>query len=264
MTSDNKYAYDVKREWRRTIWKEIAARVPAPLPAAKVVYLAGPNNYDCWEATKHGFSPRNMTIVERDGDLARSLRKRFWRQVVVEGDLCEVLVSLAIRERIDVVIADFVSGLTDKMLLEMSFALASPGLKNATVVVNLQCGREHAKHDFSRLLVRVFKEQGLTQHRGKQFLVGCSELTSRGFAAQGWSRDSQAAWANAQFLRWHATARCGRYKAESGKLTFDTVVFKNDHDTTMEADAVSGLASEYAPTTRAIAAARAVRTMSTA
>lgn len=259
MTGKESYAYENKRQWRREVWDAVAKRVSNP-STARVVYLAGPENFDAWEALKRGFKSQNMIAVERDSEAAKVLRKNI-DQPVVGGDFWDVVMALAITEKVDVVIADFISGLTDSILFKGAAAMTMPNLQGAVVAMNLQRGRENPKHKHAYSLVKQRKLEDWDEHRGKLALFGMANLHAHYLCEQNnWAFEEQVRLVDQQFFDWWRESARGSYKSESGRLTFDTVIFQNRSLCQSGAVTVDQWKRELSNSLRAIAAARAVRT----
>ena len=232
------YAYDAKRQWRSGLWKKISARTVNPRDA-RVVYLAGPNNFDAWEAEKNGFRRANMIAVERDEEVARHLRASGVR--TVKGKFWEVALAIASEERIDVLLGDFVSGITDSLLSDGSIVLALPTTLGAVVALNLQRGRENPHHVLTKSYLRLYRDRDdFDPHRGKMalWLLSCSltrMLRAQHRGAMFNDDDAIARQNSLQFFNWWNESARSSYRAESGHLVFDSVVFTNKHSATVSA-----------------------------
>jgi hypothetical protein len=260
------YGYDVKKQWRKEQWQAIAKRVACPR-SARVIYLAGPDNFDVWEAKKVGFIGSKMIAVERDEETARDLR-RGTDQVVVTGGFWDVVAAYALRERIDVVVGDFVSGITDEILFCGAATLLQPHLQGSVVAINLQRGRESRHHAHAHSLIEQRMAQDWDPHRGKLTLFGWANVHAHFLAKQnGWSEQEKSYFVGRQFSKWWDGCCRGTYPAESGKLKFDSLIFQNvaiaavgEPLSREDREACSAYRLDLAPTTRAIAAAKATRT----
>jgi len=134
------YRFGNKAQWRRTVWNEIARRVPDRKNAV-VLYLAGPENYDKAEAVRRGFDSRNLIAVERNISIATKLRKE--GQLCVVGDFGEVLLNWPVQLPISVAFADVQHNCEWEKVQPYYLAyFFGTNVKGSVLVVNLLRGRE--------------------------------------------------------------------------------------------------------------------------
>lgn len=160
------YDFAAKRHWRRWVWNRIAERTKNPRDAL-VLFLAGPEAPDIDVARAHGFRAQNMIAVERDPRVVSRLRGR--KVLTIEGDLLQTLEAWPASRRVDVLLADLCSGLTQSTQ-EISRLLTLHGaFSDATIAVNLLRGREAAAGPLMTV-ARNFM-LGNQKHRGEAFAV---------------------------------------------------------------------------------------------
>lgn len=130
-----------QRPWTPSIhMPRWASRITISPREAVVLYLPGPMDLDRAEALRRGFSSLNLIGVERNDDLATSLRKR--GVLCIHGNLLQTARAMCRNHRVDVIYGDFVSGLERKTLLGIVNLLTFPNLRDTVFVFNFQRGRD--------------------------------------------------------------------------------------------------------------------------
>jgi len=129
-----------KNAWRDFIFAHLCARVPRELrPTKKILCLGGANNLEPKAYIDHGFSPANITSVERDVSIQDRFRESAYALGIqpVVGELRD----LCSEERFDIVSLDYTGPIgKDKIFDIMSILLAN----DALVVMNCEQKREQA------------------------------------------------------------------------------------------------------------------------
>jgi hypothetical protein len=169
-----------------------------------------------------------------------------------------------------------VSGLTDEFASRGHLLLCCPTTRGAVIAFNFQRGRENPKHALASGFIRWAVAESLPKHRGDLAIVLLSNLVARAFLHEfDWKTKSARLEALAEklLLKWTTGAPRSTYTSQSGKVKFDSVVFRNEHDCFIQ-DHKFTAASERAElaqrlpsvvsAARHLAAAKAVHKMVTA
>lgn len=152
------YKFGQKNNWRRWLWNNIVKRkIDKPLKECLVLYLAGESDLDRKVAVEKGFHPNNLIAVEKDKQVVKSLRDR--GVICIHGDFIEVLKAFYWTDAtIDVLIADFCGGFTNKNTKMIDALCAKYLPKQSLVALNLLRGRESGnaipitcKYEFEKL-----------------------------------------------------------------------------------------------------------------
>lgn len=165
-----------KNQWRREAWNRIAELTP-DRHNALVVYLPGFEDLDRPEALRRGFRDANLIAIERDPETAQSLRCS--GRTVIQGDLLETLTFWPSHRKVAVVVADLQSGLADGARNLAMLTQLCPALNDATLLVNLQRGRESGPE--SQVLIAAMRQMGGTDsyHEALRLWGLCSDSVNR-------------------------------------------------------------------------------------
>ena len=128
-----------KKHWRKTVWNEIARRVPNRKDAL-VLYLPGSTDLDRPVATdsKRGFHDANLIAVDRDDTVATYLRKK--GRTVINNDLVSVMYNWPEKHPVSVIFADLQCGMIP-YVWELLEAYAENSAFDGTVLaINLMRG----------------------------------------------------------------------------------------------------------------------------
>lgn len=136
------YKNGQKNNWRRTVWNHLARNVRQTMPVrdAIVLYLPGSADLDRPQALRRGFTDANMIVCERDQALCGALRKN--RRNVVSGDLLEILKAWPKDRAVGAIVADLQCGWSRYIELIIFVWMANPALAKATLLLNMQRGRD--------------------------------------------------------------------------------------------------------------------------
>jgi len=219
------YNFGQKNHWRRWLHNRIAERLRVPAREAVVLYLAGEQDLDRREFLRRGYRPDNLIAVDLDGAVVATLRRR--GVIAIEGDIATI--ARVWPRRLDVVIADFTSGLRNKLFLEV--ADATCGNPGPVWAVNLLRGREEGGNQIigEKLNIAGYEPQaaGMEKHRGLRMLIGIPAALASG-VMQG---VPYATW-RGSYLRLvdeyaeRSNPAFYSYLSTSGQV-FDTVVFES-------------------------------------
>lgn len=247
-----------KNHWRRWQWNRITERIEQNNKKTKdavVLYLAGKDNADLLEAERRGFDKRNMIAVDLDDKVINHLRRD--GITCFKSKLSDAIFAWKGDPKIDVIIADFCSGIMQEQFLFAYSLLLSSGLyhRKTVVSVNLQRGRDKCFSD----TYRVWRDQlcvDVTKHRG----VGFINLLFDIFLKISKEKHTVEKYieTNNMFKRW-VNPVFNEYK--SGKqLTFDSCVFSACN--LVDSGRVKNVVNYQmlSNTIRLISAAKAIRT----
>lgn len=140
MDTGKNYKFGSKNNWRRWEWNRIDELLPVPRKEATVLYLPGEQDLDRVEAVRRGFSDNLLFAVDRDGQVIDSLRDR--QVSALRGNIIDVL--YAWKGTIDVVVADFMGGLSDRTLDFIVALQESESIEphHTVIAVNMMRGRD--------------------------------------------------------------------------------------------------------------------------
>lgn len=162
-----------KNHWRRWQWNRIVEKLEEngikPKDAI-VVYLAGKENADLPEAERRGFCKENMIAVDISTGVIDHLRKN--GTICLKSKLSDAIFAWKGTPKIDVVVADFCSGIMQEQVDFINSILFSDGIKTKKTVisVNLQRGRDKRFSDCIKEENRIIGVGFDTKHRGVGFV----------------------------------------------------------------------------------------------
>lgn len=217
------YKYGNKAQWRRYTWNRICERTSDR--RGIVLFLPGSGALDVPVAKRKGFSERNMIAVERDPLTIKSLRGR--GQLVVEGDLFEVLTAWPVDKPVDVVVADLCCGLTSEVWHGVHGMLINPAFSGATFAFNLLRGRDAFSAEMIRNLHVAFEQETpeTAKHRGLGLINSIiGVFIAAKHTADAPIDDQEAARLHARFVELMRPTTYS-YRSTAGNQWFDTVVF---------------------------------------
>lgn len=186
------YSFEEKNRWRVMLYSRIVGRLKqngrlgghmrqkeiSPSNAI-VLYLSGEQDLDREILLRKGFRWENLIAVDISKKKVEKLRSQ--GKIAIQGDIIDVIGNWTNKtKKLSVINADFCSGLTDKICINLRLALSVGAVdQNAVVAVNLQHGREAGKiwKKFFREEVYNRKEefqdhfQGDFLHRGRQLFA---------------------------------------------------------------------------------------------
>lgn len=289
------YKFGQKNNWRRSMWNEVLSRTAGREKHQPILYLAGSGDLDRPVATSKGVPATSLIAIDRSRQNVTAVRRS--KQLAIHGDALDCLLSWPIARPVCAVLLDFCCGLEQKVMAKVYTAIErNPALAGATVMVNLQRGRDASTNEY-RQGISEWKVQNVicrgqefetSKHRGVQFVIAKAfsaaarrfldeedrghETSQRVFAAAGGSDYvSLVNWYLARIL---VVTRPIFWSYRSGPLVFDSAVFTPLRGATaaFEREMVSkghtrreinGFYRRYADIdmSRKIAAALAVRTM---
>jgi hypothetical protein len=163
------YNFGAKKHWRRSVWNEILRRTNRRERNEFVLYLAGKNDFDREIAISKGVPSENLIAIEKDSYAVTELRKR--KIPVIEADLLDVLWSWPKERRVCAVLADYCSGL-EWSNCGLYDCFARPVLREATIAINLQRGRDPWSNQIRSLLESTcMVDKTQERNRAYQFLM---------------------------------------------------------------------------------------------
>lgn len=142
--TEKNYRFGSKDTWRRWQWNRVTERLTrARISTANAIVFGmfGPDAIDVECALSRGFKKHNLFCIERNTETAMRLRRGGVNTLPL--DFAEALDSWGDDPKIDVVIADFCGGLTQKRYHDITALDQSWAIHKSTVVsVNLLRGRD--------------------------------------------------------------------------------------------------------------------------
>lgn len=160
---DSEYYTGEKNQWRRCMWKRIAAKSNASPKESIAIYLGAKNDLDRDVAIANGFKDYNLICVERDAASINSIRRG--GAPCIKGDFFDAVQAAAINRRIDVVFGDLMCGLEFDAICKIIFLMHIPSLEKCVFAFNFLRGRDSSsneiRHRFSKYLKEPFRK-----HRG--------------------------------------------------------------------------------------------------
>lgn len=163
------YKNGAKNQWRRTVWNLIRVHAKPGV----ILYLPGSTDLDRDEALRRGFKPADLIAIERDPEVARSLRER--GVTTIRGSLNDVLESWPPHVPIAALLADLQCGFDPWVERLAEICAQHPAMAEAVVVANLQRGRDAYAKTFSALTADnqdlVGGEGAADKSRGKTFAL---------------------------------------------------------------------------------------------
>lgn len=288
------YKFGAKNNWRRWKWNRIAERLSIPANQARVLYMGGKDDLDRKVMIERGFLSNNLYLVERELQIAKSLRKK--SKVVIVGDLFDVLMSSSFGE-FDVIDMDWTSGYSIRMraaIYRSTLVCKFGGVVSAnilrgresfwSVLNNALNGytmglKENVYTFLPEMLGELFFDFDHQKHRGYAALL--DRLVTRLQVARETIHEFTGKWiddaTSAQFLCkdiLDTRPQFMSYKSNYEKScnVFDSIIFTNKFDQfCMTADIRNGLDNEirdelfghkkFKDMRNEVAAARAVATM---
>ena len=163
MRGIDSYAVGRKNEWRRQAWAEIARRAANP-SACNVLYMPSDEDLDRRQAVMRGFNPNRMIGVELDSDRYAALKSR--GVPVICADAYHVLRAWPSGcDPFDVVFLDTTNCFSARLTRLLRAVLFGGSVRmGATIVINIQCGRESGK--LAVAVKEYEKSYGPKFHRG--------------------------------------------------------------------------------------------------
>lgn len=220
------FKFGTKNNWRRWAWNQIAKRVENKRQAL-VLYLAGEQDLDRKIAMEKGFKSDNLIIVENNPGVVKSLRGQ--GKNVIRADIENVLANWPLQgPAVDVVIADFCSGLGLNLNIAFGGIFMVPSLWKTTYIVNLMRGRDPFSSHFKDFLNRqaIFEFDDL-KNRAVLLMtwIALNALRGRwGMATGEWTgfKVTRSGWD--EILSY---LNSGFFSYRSGNLFFDSAVFNS-------------------------------------
>ncbi len=217
------YKFGNKNNWRRWAWNRIEERV-AHKRNGIILFLAGPDAADIAEARRRGFDVRNMIAIEKDPAVVSLLRSA--GVLTIDGDLTDVLYSWPLDRDVSVIVADFCSGLEDKIIGCFQTVLTgNPSFYSSVIVGNFLRGRDKSSNYYRSYLADGFDGMQKQLHRG-MFFYAAATVTF-------WDaiKDHPPVVANhfyvAKLLRDKTNPDYFTYRSTAGTQRFDSAVFVN-------------------------------------
>lgn len=178
-----------KFHWRNWVYNRMIERLhhTTHKNRATCLYLLGPDDLDRHVGINKGLSPYNMIGVDLEQSYVVTCRKN--DGLAIHGDFIDTIALWPENWPLDFIVADFKSGLTDKVLTDFLVACTfsrGVSLHKTQICVNLQRGRDASSNDLrdqvkNTILTQIPDptEQELTddiKHRGKLFFYAVLQL----------------------------------------------------------------------------------------
>jgi hypothetical protein len=217
------YKFGNKNNWRNWVWNRISERVKNKRDGL-ILFLAGPDAKDIDVARRAGFDVRNMIAVEKDPEVISRLRSN--GILTIEGDLLDVLYSWSPYRDVAVIVADFCSGLEDKVIgCFQTVMTGNPSFYKTVIVGNFLRGRDRSSNYYREYINENFT-LSIPIHRGKIFFAASTVKFWSVLADRlDWS---MALKINAEkVLMQSCRPDTYTYKSTAGTQRFDSVCFIN-------------------------------------
>ena len=192
MTGRETYDFGAKRNWRRQVWSEIAARV-SERRNAFCLSLESEGGSDRKIAAQHGFCPDNIVTVEVDIQRADNFREN--GKTVIVGDMVDVLRGWPLDgPKVSILYADLCCGFEPDVGVILESMESHERFLDCVALINLQRGRDSRTNPVRQALaglnVYAFDKEGKEvpsisqKHRGMQLLFE-DALVTRNVAIRG-------------------------------------------------------------------------------
>ena len=251
------YRAKQKKDWRGWQWNRIVERLYVPVEDAVVLYLCGPEDLDRKKALERGFRNENLIAVDFSEENVK--RVRAGGGLAICHDLDELLHSWPPNWTVDVIVADYCSGLNKATMGLIHSLFLTRSLDCSVVSVNLMRGRDPVgvetikAHRLDALDNGGSREKfNPGKHRGFAFVMGMYNYcaTKLGVPA-GTPIDAN--------IPTDTFAACYNSYTSTGITWFDTAVFRWPGPPGGKWH-ISNPSCITVPARRKIAACRAVRT----